>query len=131
MQTNDTIEVRIRVSEKDLASSLPISSEDRFPPVYATSKMIGLMEIAAARLMQKDLKEGELSVGVGIDVKHIAATPVNKEVSARATFLQKSSKLYKFKIEAYDEGGKIGEGQHTRAIVSEQRLVAGAHKRFH
>jgi fluoroacetyl-CoA thioesterase len=38
-------------------------------------------------------------------------------------------KLYKFKVEAFDPGGKIGEGEHTRAIISEERLMQGAKAR--
>jgi predicted thioesterase len=38
-------------------------------------------------------------------------------------------KLYKFKIDAFDPAGKIGEGEHTRAIITAERLLAGAEKR--
>ena len=56
------------VRTSDLASEVAVGSEDEFPEVLATSKMIGLMEVSAARLMKPLLKEGELSVGVGVDI---------------------------------------------------------------
>jgi predicted thioesterase len=70
-----------------------------------------------------------LSVGVDVNIRHLAATPIGAEVCARATFLGMEGKLYRFQLEAYDGGGLIGEGQHTRAVVSTERLVAGAVKR--
>ena len=84
------------------------------------------MELAAARAMRGLLGAGQLSVGVGVDVRHLAATPVGVEVRAVATFLGMEGKLYRFKVEAFDAGGAIGEGHHTRAIVGVERLVQGA-----
>ncbi|MGA2903595.1 MAG: hypothetical protein ABSD98_07180, partial [Candidatus Korobacteraceae bacterium] len=62
--------------------------------------------------------------------KHLAATPNHTQVSAQATFLGMEGKLYKFKVEAFDPGGKIGEGEHTRAIISTERLMQGAKARL-
>ena len=76
MQINDTCEFDYIVEEKDLASLLPLEDGDAFPAVMATYRMIALMEIAAARLMIPLLKEGELSVGVNLNVTHTAPTLV-------------------------------------------------------
>jgi len=80
--------------------------------------------------MKTILEPNQLSVGVGVFVKHLAATPNNTRVSAVATFLEMEGKLYKFRIEAFDTAGKIGEGEHTRAIIDSERLLTGAHKRI-
>ena len=130
LEINESAEARMMVQASDLASALPISDDDNFPEVFATSRMIALMELAAARLMKKILNEHQLSVGVGVDIKHLAATPKDKEVWAVATFTGMQGKLYLFKIEAFDEAGKIGEGAHSRAIIATERLIAGANKRF-
>ena len=130
LEINETQEARIIATDKDMASALSISAEDNFPEVFATSRMIALMELAAARLMKKLLQEGQLSVGVGVNITHMAATPNHKEVWAVATFLGMEGKLYKFRVEAFDHAGKVGEGEHTRAIISQERLIAGAIKRF-
>ena len=66
------------VLQQDLASEVAVGTEDEFPEVLATSRMIGLMEVSAARLLKPLLKPGELSVGVGIDIKHFAPTPVGR-----------------------------------------------------
>lgn len=118
------------VLQKDLACEVAVNSEDSFPEVLATSRMIGLMEVSAARLMQPLLKPGELSVGVGVDIKHFAPTPVGEEVRIVATFLQPDGKLYLFEMEVFDKAGKVAAGKHSRAIVEKARLMDGAQKRI-
>lgn len=51
------------ITAEDLASAVALDPDDAFPRVYATARMIALMELAAARLMRPLLKEGEMSVG--------------------------------------------------------------------
>lgn len=114
------------VQQGDLASEVAISSEDEFPAVLATSKMIGLMEVSAARLMKPLLKPGELSVGVGVDIKHFAPTPAGEEVRTVATFVGPEGKLYLFDVEVFDRAGKVASGRHTRAIVQGARITEGA-----
>ena len=79
--------------------------------------------------MKALLQAGELSVGVALNVRHTAATPVGCVVRAVATYLGPEGKLYRFKVEAFDEAGPIGQGEHTRAIVATERLLAGAERR--
>lgn len=129
MDVGDVSEAVMVVSNEDSAKALAVSLEDDFPEVFATLRMVALMELAAARGMKKLLNAGQLSVGVGVDIKHLAATPVGVEVRATATFLGMAGKLYRFKVEAFDAGGLIGEGEHTRAIVSTERLLDGAASR--
>jgi predicted thioesterase len=117
------------VQPTDTARALCNSREDAFPEVFATSRMIALMELAAARAMKPLLRDGEPSVGVALNVKHTAATPVGCMVRAVATYLGAEGKLHRFKVEAFDEAGSIGEGDHTRAVVATERLLAGAARR--
>ena len=118
------------VLQQDLASEVAVGSEDSFPEVLATSRVIGLMEVSAARLLKPLLKPGELSVGVGIDIKHFAPTPVGEKVSVVATFLEPDGKLYLFEVEVFDRAGKVASGKHTRAIVDKNRLMDGAKSRM-
>jgi predicted thioesterase len=75
------------------------------------------------------LENGQLSVGVSVQVRHTAATPVGSRVRAVATYLGADGKLARFRVEAFDEAGLIGDGEHTRAVVATERLIAGAEKR--
>ena len=128
--SGQSAEASLVTQQSDTAEALRLGDEDAFPAVFATSRMVALMEIAAARVLRPLLKEGELSVGVSIDVKHGAATPVGCRVRAVATHQGLEGKLHRFKVEAFDDAGPIGSGEHLRAIVSTERLVAGARKRI-
>lgn len=130
MEINESSEISIIVKEEDTAKSISTDPTDDFPAVYATSKMVAIMELAAARLMKPLLKDGELSVGVDVNIKHLAPTPVGATVTAKATFLGMAGKLHQFKVEVHDNAGLAGTGDHTRAIVETARLLAGAKKRF-
>ncbi len=130
MESGVKKEVVYTILPQDLASEVAVGGEDAFPEVLATSRMIGLMEVAAARLMQPLLKSGELSVGVGVDIKHFAPTPVGEEVRVVATFLELNGKLYLFAVEVFDRAGKVAAGRHTRAIVNKAKLMEGTQARL-
>jgi predicted thioesterase len=117
------------VSYADTAAALNEITGDHFPPVLATTKCIALLELAAGDLLLPLQKPGELSVGVTVDVKHTAATPVGAWVEAEAIFRAQEGKLYVFEVVAHDPGGEIMRGVHRRAIVSEARLLQSAAKR--
>jgi fluoroacetyl-CoA thioesterase len=125
----DTGEVDLVVSAKDLASALAAQTGDSFPPVLATARMVSLMEIAAARVLQPFLEPGQLSVGATVEVSHTAATPEGARVIATARYLGRDGKLFAFEVAARDQGGEIGRGTHKRAIISSDRLLSGARKR--
>ena len=129
MKTNSKLELIYKIQQSDLAKYLSKDPNNSFPEVFATSRMIAIMELAAARLMKSELTDQQLSVGVNVNVTHIAATPKNEEVKVIAIFTGMKGKLYQFDVEVYDKGGKVGFGSHTRAIVDTQRLVAGAIQR--
>jgi len=128
-EINATATAQWTVGPADLASALPIETEDEFPPVFATARMIGLMEIAAARVLQPLLGPGELSVGVTVDVSHTAPTPLGAPVTATARYAGREGKLFLFEVSVSDPGGEVGRGWHKRAIVSNERLQSGAAKR--
>lgn len=124
-----TAEASLVVEHRDTAAAIALSPEDSFPEVFATSRMIALMELAAAKLMRPLLSEGQLSVGVSLNVRHTAATPVGCPVRAVATYLGPEGKMFRFKVEAFDAAGAIGDGDHVRAIIATERLLAGAERR--
>jgi len=85
--------------------------------VFSTPSMIGLMERAGIQAVQSFLPEGHTTVGFEVHVKHFAATPKGKKVTARAELLEIDGRKLRFKVEAHDEDKKVGEGTHRRAIV--------------
>ena len=93
--------------------------------VFGTPFMIGMMECAAMWCIQPELPEGKGTVGVEIATNHLAPTPVGMKVTATAevTAVSENGKMITFKIAAFDEEGPIGEGTHTRAIISNDRFL--------
>lgn len=93
-------------------------------PVYATPSMIALMENTCAESIQPYLPEGEGSVGVAVDIKHIAATPVGMTVRCESLLKEVNGKKLVFEVNAYDEKGLIGTGIHKRAIINNEAFMA-------
>jgi predicted thioesterase len=95
-------------------------------PVYATPAMIALMEMAAAAAVQGALPEGWSTVGTRLDVRHLSASPPAMRVRARAELIAVDGRALNFRVEAFDEAGKIGEGTHGRFIVEDRPFVKKA-----
>ncbi len=122
-------EVELIVAPADTAARLGIEPGEVYPEVLATRTMIGEMERAAAKLLRPHLEPGQLSVGVRVEIEHLAPTPVGARVVTRARYLGRDGKLFLFEVEASDPGGAIGRGRHARGVVDEARLLAGAARR--
>jgi predicted thioesterase len=86
--------------------------------------MIALMENAAWRTVAAHLGEGYVTVGTLVNVRHLAATPLGQKVRATAELIEVDGRRLVFKVEAYDERQKIGEGQHERAIVNLDKFLS-------
>ena len=92
--------------------------------VLGTPWMISFMERVSNRLVAAQLPEGQISVGVHVDVRHLAATPINVEIRVRAEVLEVIKNRVKLSIEAWDSKDKIGEGTHLRVVVDKERFMS-------
>jgi fluoroacetyl-CoA thioesterase len=127
---HSTASAQLVVGPGDLASALPLDAQDAFPGVLATARLVALMEIASARLLRPHLAQGELSVGVSVEVTHSAPTPPGAQVTATARYLGREGKLFVFEVLASDAGGEVGRAHHKRAIVDAERLQNSAKRRI-
>jgi predicted thioesterase len=107
------------VSQTLLATHLGSGSVE----VYATPGMIALMEAAAVAAIDPLLPEGQSSVGVALDVRHLAATPPGEQVRARAEVIGVDGRKVTFQVQAWDEHELIGEGTHVRYVIDVDRFV--------
>ncbi len=86
-------------------------------PVLASPMMIALMEAAAVDCVERYLPEGLESLGIRVEVEHLAATPPGFTVTATAELLEVSGRKLIFRVEARDAREIVGKGTHTRAVV--------------
>jgi predicted thioesterase len=93
-------------------------------PVYSTPALVGLLEAAAVKALADQLEAGKTTVGVRIDLRHLAATPVGMTVRARAELTAIEGRKLTFQVEAWDAVEKIGEGLHERFLVETEKFVA-------
>jgi len=90
--------------------------------VLATPEMIRLMEKTAVAAIDHLLPDGYRTVGVAVNVCHLAATPVGMSVRAHAELTAVEGRKLTFRVEADDEVERIGEGEHKRAIIDLDRF---------
>lgn len=95
------------------------------PAVFATAYMVGMMEWTCLEAVRPHLDPDEFTVGVGVDVKHSAATPLGMEVSAFAELLRVENRTLHFRVTCRDSAEVIGDGLHQRAIVHRARFAQG------
>jgi len=99
-------------------------------PVLGTPVMINLMEAAALAAAEHLLPPGHQSLGIHLDVRHIAATPIGMRVRATAELTEVDGRTLTFRVEARDEKETIGDGTHQRVVVNvarfDQRVQAKA-----
>jgi fluoroacetyl-CoA thioesterase len=87
------------------------------PKVFATGYMIVLMEWTCTQLLAPHLDPGEGSLGVHVDVSHLAATPAGMTVAVDVECVAVVDKRVTFNVKAHDGVDLIGEGRHERFVV--------------
>lgn len=90
--------------------------------VLATPVMINMMEAAALDAVENLLPPGHQSLGTHLDVGHYAATPVGMTLRATAEVTKIDGRNIEFRVEAFDDKERIGDGQHSRVVVNVERF---------
>ena len=98
--------------------------------VLATPVMINLMEAAALDAVERLLPAGHQSLGIRLDVRHYAATPVGMRVRVSAELVKVDGRTLDFRVEARDEREAIGDGLHQRVVVNVERFDARVQKKI-
>ncbi len=90
--------------------------------VLGTPVMINLMEAAALDAAEHLMPKGHQSLGIHVDISHVAATPIGMKVHATAEVMAVEGNRIRFRVEAHDEAEMIGEGTHERVVVNVERF---------
>lgn len=111
-------ECQLSVGEENTAAHLGSGDVS----ALATPEMIRLMEKASVAAVDHLLPEGYKTVGVLVNVHHLAATPMGMEVRVRAELAEVDGRRLVFHVEAHDELEKVGEGEHHRMIINVEKF---------
>ncbi len=91
--------------------------------VYATPAMITLIEGTAAQSVAPYLGEGEGTVGISLNVKHMASSPVGMDIRCETELIEVDRKRLVFSAKVYDEMELVGEGIHERFIIQSDKFM--------
>ncbi|MDZ4343130.1 MAG: thioesterase family protein [Candidatus Binatia bacterium] len=108
-------------------TTLEMRAQQLIADVFSTPSMISLMEQTSVRLTKPYLDEDEQSVGIHVDVRHMAATRIGQSVTVTAEILEVKDGKIRYAVTAFnDQGVKIGEGRHRRAVINQKKFAGGA-----
>lgn len=111
-----------QIKEMTVAPDHAIRFEE-LPPVLATPWLIWFLEHAALELLQPHLSEGELSVGVHVDIEHLAPALVGDVVTFRARLIHSEGTLFTFQVDAHCQSECLAKGLHKRRVVESAKLA--------
>jgi len=90
---------------------------DGMPAVVSTPNIIQFLERTARHTLTPHLEADERSVGLEIDIRHLAPTPVGQTIHCRAQVIAADGRQFTFQIEARDDHEVIVRGLHKRAVI--------------
>ncbi len=122
METGIKGKISIEVTNENTAEALGSGTL----AVFSTPAMIALMEKTAWQSVSPYLSEGESTVGISLDVKHLAPTPVGCTVTCESELTEIDRRRLVFTLKVSDGNEIIGEGKHERFIVSNDRFMSKA-----
>ena len=114
-------EYTLHVGPHHLANSF---KDSILPPVLSTPYLVLIMENAALNAIKQYLGPEESAVGTHVDVRHLVATPIGREVIGHAQVIRTEGRRIDFRIWATDGAEDIGTGTHERTVVSVSRIIA-------
>ena len=92
-------------------------AEGGMPAVLSTPNLVGLLERAAREALAACLDDNERSVGLEIELRHLAPTPIGQTVRCIARVIGTEGRQVTFQVEAHDERELIARGLHIRRVI--------------
>ena len=92
--------------------------------VLATPRLTLFCEMASYNAIAPQFDEKTASVGIHLDLHHLAATPVGEEIEITATLVEIDRRRHKFEIAGHDARNQIVRGFHERFLVDLEAFLA-------
>lgn len=115
----------ITVAAEDTAKAYKSGTLD----VLATPRMAALMEETAWKSIAGELEPGMGTVGIRLELDHLAPTPVGMKVYCESILEKIEGRKLSFSITARDEKGEIGKAGHERFIIEEEKFQNKANQK--
>lgn len=116
----------VTVNESNTAKAMGSGTLD----VFATPALIALLEETCWRSVADELEEGCGTVGTLLEVKHTAPTPVGMEVTCESTLIEVDGRRLVFHVIARDTKGLVGEGNHERFVIQNEKFQTKANEKL-
>ena len=102
-----------------------IPEGQRMPRVFATGFLVGLVEFACIKFINPHIDwPHEQTVGIHVDLSHIAPTPPGLTVTVKGTLDSVEGRKLRFSVEVFDDKEKISAGRHDRFIINAEKFNA-------
>jgi len=118
------LSARLQLDVTEADTAIAIRSGD--VPVLATPRLVALCEEACCLAVKEHLPDGETTVGMRIQLDHLAPTAVGAMVTAEATLEKVEGRRLTFTCSASDAHGLVGAGKITRVVVERERFLKKA-----
>ena len=108
------------VGELDISTDMSHVVEfhgDGMPAVVSTPHLVGFLERTARQTIAPHLEDDERSVGIELDIRHLAPTPVGQTIHCATRVIAVEGGKISFQIEARDQHEVIVRGLHKRAVI--------------
>ena len=91
--------------------------------VFATPAMIALMEKTCLEGVNSKIGEGNTTVGIAVNIKHLKASPVGALIRCDATLIEVDRNRLVFEVRCFEGESLIGEGVHERFVVDSEKFM--------
>ena len=91
--------------------------------VFATPAMIALMEKTCLDSVSCKIGEGNTTVGIAVNIKHLKASPVGALIRCEAKLIEVDRKRLVFEVKCFEGDTLIGEGIHERFVVDSEKFM--------
>ena len=92
--------------------------------VFATPAMIALMEKTCLESVANKIGEGNTTVGIAVNIKHLKASPVGSTIRCEAELVEVDRRRLVFKVRCFEGDTLVGEGIHERFIVDSEKFMS-------
>ena len=110
----------LTVEHKDTAAVYGSGSLE----VFATPAMIAMMEKTCLECVNDKIGEGNTTVGISVNIKHLKASPIGATIRCEAKLIEVDRRRLVFEVKCLEGETVVGEGLHERFIVDSQKFMS-------